>query len=52
MSRVVGPDEENLVRVVVGTKYPSRGGGGWGSASSCKWVCTPKYFARLGISVG
>lgn len=25
VSRVVGPDEENLVRVVVGTKYPSRG---------------------------
>lgn len=25
MSRVVGPDEENLVRVVVGTKYPSQG---------------------------
>lgn len=28
MSRVMGPDGERLVRVVVGTKYPSRGGVG------------------------
>ena len=28
MSRIVGPGEENLVKVVVGTKYPS-----WGASS-------------------
>lgn len=55
MSRVVGPDEENLVRVVVGTKYPSRGVGGvWGrgSASPPEAGLRPCVSHRFGISVG
>uniref|UniRef100_A0A8C8AWZ3 Ciliogenesis and planar polarity effector 2 n=1 Tax=Otus sunia TaxID=257818 RepID=A0A8C8AWZ3_9STRI len=49
MSRVVGPDEENLVKVVVGTKYPSRGGPRRGPHRPTSGFAPP-YFAPLGIS--